>query len=77
MPMQFDPEVSRIGFTICATAMTTLLTIGKAFHSGINLLNQRIDTLSKTIAALDKNLAVQTAIFETHLKQERHNDTGN
>ena len=68
--MAIDPETCKIGFTICATSMTTMITIGKAFHSGINLLNQRIDTLSKTIAELDKNLAVQTAIFDRHINKK-------
>ena len=68
--MKNDPEVFKIGFTIVCSAATTMITIGRAFHAGINLLNKRINDLSLSIAALDKNLAVQTAIFDRFINDK-------
>jgi len=50
-----------------------MVTIGRAFHSGINLLNNRINDLALSIAALDKNLAVQTAIFDRFINDKEKN----
>jgi len=68
--MPIDPEVTKIGFTICATAITTVMTVAKSFFGEIRLLNSRIDSLSKAIFELDKNVAVQTAVFQRHMKEE-------
>lgn len=64
-----DPELVNIGITIAATFITTVITMGKWFHLSLARLNSRINDLSLAISALDKNLAVQTALFEQFLKK--------
>lgn len=68
--MQIDNEVLKVIFSAVASSITTLLTVGSWFYSSINNLNRKITTLSSSIVQLDKNLAVQTAIFEQHFKQD-------
>jgi hypothetical protein len=62
-----DPEVIKIGFTFICSFAAALATIGKWFHRSINQLNVRINKLSETIAALDKSVAVQSALLEKFL----------
>lgn len=70
-----DTEILHIGVTAICTFSGTLLTMGRWFHGSVTRLNaridgsvtrlnERIDSLSNSIISLDKNLAVQTAIFE-------------
>ena len=68
--MQIDNEVMRVIFSAVASSITTLFTIGGWFYGSINSLNKKITNLSSSIVQLDKNLAVQTAIFEQHFKQD-------
>ena len=67
----WDSEVLKILFTIVCTIATTLLTIGKWFRKTIDILNIRIDQLSAAITALDKSVAVQNAILESHIEKEK------
>lgn len=64
-----DAEYARLGFTILATMASTLITIGRWFQKSIETLNDRIKILSDSIAELDKNVAVQTAIFDNYIKK--------
>ena len=64
-----DPELANIGITIAATFITTVITMGKWLHLSVSRLNSRINDLSLAISALDKNLAVQTALFEQCIKK--------
>jgi len=65
-----DPEVSKIGFTIACTFATTMVTIGKTFHGSIAKLNEKIGALSESVADLDKNVAIQTVIFDKYINRE-------
>jgi len=65
-----DPEVSKIGFTIACTFATTIVTVGKTFHGAIAKLNEKIEGLSNSVAALDKNVAIQSAIFDKYINRE-------
>ena len=67
--MRIDLKTAKIGITILATFSSTIITIASWFHSSIGSLNSRITELSVSIAALDKNLAVQTAIFQEYMRQ--------
>lgn len=65
--MMFDQESLKTGITILATFSTTMIGCARWFNGSIDKLNSRINTLSESIAKLDKNLAVQTAIFENYI----------
>lgn len=69
--MQLDTEVIKLIISSVASAAATLVTIGSWFYSSLNTLNTRINILSDSIIKLDKNLAVQTALFENHFAHER------
>lgn len=64
MDLSVDSEICKIIFTSTATFITTVLSLGKWFNGSLNALNLRINQLSESINTLDKNLAVQTALFE-------------
>jgi len=59
-----DPEAIKIAFTVVCSFTAALATVGKWFHKSIDRLNERINSLSLSISALDKNLAVQGALLE-------------
>lgn len=69
-----DNETLKIGITILATFSTTLLACGRWFGKTVDTLNSRINTLSESINKLDKNLAVQTAIFQNYINEGCHYD---
>jgi len=62
-----DAELTKTAITVAASVATTLITLCKWFYSTLTSLNEKITILSSTIAQLDKNLAVQAAIFESHM----------
>lgn len=69
--MQLDTDVIKLIISSVASAAATFVTIGSWFYSSLNTLNTRINILSDSIIKLDKNLAVQTALFENHFAHER------
>lgn len=78
--MRIDEKTAKIGITVLGTFATTIITVAGWFHSSIGQLNSRINDLSQSITTLDKNLAVQTAIFEQYVKMGGDNakrDIGN
>jgi uncharacterized UPF0160 family protein len=64
--MEVNGEITKTALTVVSSVVATLFAVCKFFFSALTTLNTRIDTLSQTIAMLDKNLAVQTAVFESH-----------
>jgi Holliday junction resolvasome RuvABC endonuclease subunit len=66
--MEIDPELAKIGVTILGTFSTTMIAVGKVFHGNICDLTTRIAKLSESINALDKNVAVQSAILKQHIE---------
>jgi hypothetical protein len=70
-----ENEAIKIILTILGTFATTLLTLGKwarnslrdvntRLYTSIDALNKEMNGLKASISELDKNLAVQTAIFQ-------------
>lgn len=74
--MEVDPELAKIGVTVLGTFATTMIAVGKFFHGNICDLTVKISTLSDSINALDKNVAVQSAILKQHIIRENHEIRG-
>lgn len=64
-----DPEILKISLTVVVTFATSLVTMGRWFYASIDALNIKINMLTESITALDKNLAVQTAIFNNYMEK--------
>lgn len=62
-----DGELTKTALTIAASIITTFGALAKWIMGSIKSLDDKIDNLSITISKLDKNIAVQGAIFEQHL----------
>lgn len=62
-----DGDITKMALTASASILTTLGAICKYFLGSIKSLDAKITNLSDTISKLDKNLAVQAAIFEQHM----------
>lgn len=69
--MVIDPDHAKIAIAALGTFSGTMITVGKCFHSAMFRLNDRINQLSESISTLDKNLGIQTAIFEQIIKKEK------
>lgn len=62
--MNIDPNLIQNAATAAGTVLTMAFTLGQYFKSTFEKLNGRIDNLSMSINALEKNVAVQTALFD-------------
>ena len=73
-----DGEIAKVALTASASVITTLWAIARYFMGSIKSLDRKISSLSETISKLDKNIAVQAAVFKLHVKShvskgEAHN----
>lgn len=66
-----DSDAMQIVISAAASAATTFIAMLKWFYSTVQSLNTRIDELSATIASLDKNLSIQSALFEQHFELDK------
>lgn len=66
--MMMDPEHINVALTAAGTMGTTVIGITQWYRSTMRQFNSRIELLSLTIQSLDKNLAIQSTILETFIK---------
>jgi hypothetical protein len=64
-----DQFITDTTISILGTLAATLFGFLKWFHGSLRSLNQRIDTLSKSIYTLDKSVAVQSSILEQAMRK--------
>jgi hypothetical protein len=66
-----DTIITDTTITALGTLSATLIGVLKWFHGNIQALNVRMDSLSASIAGLDKSLAVQSTILTEALRREK------